>query len=268
MQLYQAFILSLVQAATEFLPVSSSGHLLFLKGLFHIEEMPIIFDIVIHVGSLVAILFFYRQRIIHTLRDAFQEIGKKQPEKSNIRFLFYIIISTIITFVLYMLFDDAIESRYQDPSILFVTFLFTSILLFLTRFIKGRSQSLKNKKNLLVPVLAGLFQGFAIMPGVSRSGSTISSLLFMNIKKEDAAFYSFFLAIPAILGALVFQIADLENLSFLKEEFVLVFMSFIVTTIGSYFFLFCLTWVLNKGKFWYFSIYTLGMAILSKILFT
>lgn len=267
MTLLESILLSFIQSATEFLPVSSSGHLLFMKGLFNLEKIPIIFDIIIHVGSLVSILIFYYQRILKLLSQLILEWRTGARQKPQTRFIIYIVISTLATMLIYVLFNDTIEAQYETPSVLAFTFLFTTILIFSTVFIsKNKSKSI-TQKGILLPIFAGFFQGLAILPGVSRSGSTISTLLHFNIKKEDAAFYSFFLAIPAILGALVFKITDLDSLSYLTDHWLLILISFFLTALFSFFFLFLLTWILSKGKLWYFSFYTLAMAITAWILF-
>ncbi len=267
MTFFEAIILSVIQSATEFLPVSSSGHLLFMKGIFHLEEIPIIFDVVIHVGSLTAILIFYHHRILNVVSETVMEWRNRAAKKPQTRFLIYIIISTFVTMGIYLLFNDTIEAQYETPAVLFYTFLFTSVLLFSTLFISPNTGKPVTQKGILLPLFAGFFQALAILPGVSRSGSTISTLLHFNIKKQDAAFYSFFLAIPAILGALAFKLTDLESISYLLNHWPLILISFVLSAIFSYFFLFLLNWILSKGKLWYFSFYTLLMAIISKILF-
>ena len=260
-------MLAFIQAATEFLPISSSGHLLFFKGLFHTEDIPILFDIIIHVGSLTAIILYYRKRITGTLSGAFREWQERQAFKPHSKMLLYIAISTAVTFLFYVLFKEAIEANYQSPSVLFVTYLVTTVILFLTYFSEKGMKSDLSQKKVTLAIVVGLFQGFAIMPGISRSGSTISPLLLMGIKREDAAYYSFFLAIPAILGALVFKVAELEGLDYLTAHLGIIALSFVISAFFSYLFLVLLTFVLKKGRFWIFSGYTLVLAILAFVLF-
>lgn len=264
---YYFLLLAFVQAATEFLPISSSGHLLFLKGLFGIEDIPILFDIMIHVGSLCAILIFYRRQLITILANAWREIREKRDDKPDLKMIFYISISTVVTLIFYVFFKDSIEARYQSPAVLPVTYTVTTVILFSTAWMTGAKTTSVLAKKIYLPIVVGLFQGLAIMPGISRSGATISPLLLMGIKREQATFYSFFLAIPAILGALVFKLSDLENLAYLSEHKGVIAASFVVSMLFSYLFLFLLTWVIRKGRFWIFSFYTLCMIILSVVLF-
>ena len=265
--MYHYILLSFIQAATEFLPVSSSGHLLFFKGLFHIQQIPIIFDIVFHVGSLTAILVFYGKRLVDMFKNAWLEQTERREQKSHSKMILYIAVSTCVTLLFYAMFKDPIETHYQSPSILFTTYAVTTVILCSTFFMRKAEGTHVSQKNMILPLTVGLFQGFAIMPGISRSGATISPLLLMGIKKEEAAYYSFVLAIPALLGAFVFKLSDLESITFLMEHVDIIVISFIVSVFFSYLFLAMLTFILKKGKFWLFAFYTLTMAVLSLIVF-
>ena len=269
MSLLHYLIISFIQAITEFLPISSSGHLLLYKGLFNINDIPIVFDIVVHIGSMVAIVVFYRQKIISMFTNSWSELLSKQEIKPNTKILFYIIFSTVVTFIFYVLFKKSIESLYQSPSILFVTFLFTSIILFFTCLSKQKERSLIYTSNwgIILPIIVGLFQGFAIMPGVSRSGATISPLLLMGIRREEAVFYSFCLAVPAILGAFISNLLKMENIAFISNNFKILIFSLIVSFVFSYVFLNILIYIVRQGRFWIFSFYTLLLAIISLIVF-
>ncbi len=267
MNFFYYIILSFIQAITEFLPISSSGHLLFLKGICNITDIPLIFDIIVHVASLCAIIIFYFQRIGDTLKKGVIELSTKKKRKNNVRFIIYIIISTTVTFLIYLFFKDFIESKYTSPSVLGYTFIITSIILFSTIFCKDRNNKNIEDRNLLVAIVAGIFQGLAILPGISRSGATISSLLLLRIKRKEAAYYSFFLAIPAILGALIFKLSELENVHFISGNLLVLIVSFIICAFFSYIFLKILIFIINKGKFWIFSVYTLILSIVSFIIF-
>jgi undecaprenyl-diphosphatase len=267
MHLLHCIILSIVQAVTEFLPISSSGHLLFLKGLFANKDIPVIFDIIIHLGSLIAIVTFYYKMIINTLKNSLGEMYLHRTERNNLLFLTYILISTFVTFLLFLFIKGPIEKAYQSPSVLFITYSITSIILFFTVFTEKKHKSEIIKKGIWVAVVVGLFQGLAIMPGISRSGSTIASLLIIGVKREEAVYYSFFLAIPAILGALFIELLEIENFNFVLTYKWTLILSFFISIICSYVFLKLLTLVIRNGKFWLFSFYTFFMAVLSFILF-
>jgi len=261
-------IISLIQAVTEFLPISSSGHLLFYKGIFAINDIHYVFDIIVHVASMLTIIVYYRKKIYYIFKYSYIELHEKQKVKSNSRFLSYIVISTLTTFIFYLFFSEFIETRMQSPSILFITFLLTSIILFITYFFNKREKSSIVNKGLLLPIIVGLLQGCAILPGFSRSGATIAPLLLMGIREEEAAFYSLFLACPAILGALIINIFNMENINFILQNSDVIVISFIIALVVSYIFIKMLLLILRKEKFWIFSFYTLLLAIMSLIFFS
>lgn len=267
MNFLHGLFLSFVQSATEFLPVSSSGHLLFLKGLLQFQDMPLIYDILMHVGSLVAVCIFYASKIRETLSGACVEIRQHLPERPQLRFIIYVGISSIVTFACYILFKDAIESKFETPSVLSVTFLITSAVLLSTRWL-GKRES-RNVRDMAwwFAVVIGLFQAMAILPGVSRSGTTISLMLLFSIRRDEAAYYSFMLFIPAALGALVFKLSDMSNVAYLLNNWSALLLSFIAASLFSYLFLTLLTWIVRRGRIWIFAFYTFALAGISWAVF-
>lgn len=260
------FVLAFVQAATEFLPVSSSGHLLFIKGLMHLEEIPILFDIVVHVGSLMAIVIYYRKGLKGTISALMKSRTAGDSDRSHRRFILFILVATIVTLFFYILFREHIEKHYRSPGNLVYTFGFTTCLLLATRIFRHAEPS-GSPGRLFLAVLVGLFQGLAIMPGISRSGSTIAPLLLYGVDREQAAFTSFTLAIPAILGALFFKVLQVENTAYLSSHGLLLGVSLVVSAGLSLLFLAFLVRIIKRGGFWLFSFYTAAMGVLSFILF-
>lgn len=267
MTLFQAFCFAFVQAATEFLPISSSGHLLFLKGIFGLEEIPILFDVIIHIGSLGAILFFFRYAIRNTVTLAVEDVKSKDYRGANFRMVLYVAISTIVTMIIFALFKDPIENALHHPSALKITYPIMTVILFSTFLTRKHQGSPVAKKNYLFPILLGLGQGLAIMPGISRSGTTISLSILTGVERKEATYYSFLLFIPAVLGALILQIMEIEDWLFFNENFAEIILAFLVSAIGGYLFLKFLTLIIKRNCFWMFGIYTLLMAVASFILF-
>ncbi|HHS12352.1 MAG TPA: undecaprenyl-diphosphate phosphatase [bacterium] len=255
------FILAIIQSATEFLPVSSSGHLLFYKTILRHPELPVIFDIIVHVGSLLAIAVYFHKRIMALVIGGLQELAEPKRTKENLRLWVYILISTGVTLTFYLFLKPVIELRYHEPRVLPLTFAFTGVVLILTR--KTQPAKQLTDRGILLPIAIGFFQGLAIMPGISRSGATIAMALFMGVKREEAGFYSFVLAIPAILGALVFKMTDIESLHFIRERAGWMAGAFLLSAAGSYLFLSLLTRVLKRGRFWRFGFYALAMSLVS-----
>ena len=196
MSIIEALILGLVQGITEFLPVSSSGHLVLLQKIFGITEPALLFNTAVHAGSLIAVLVVLREDIAKILRHIIQPMT------------FYIIIATIPLVIIALLFKDIIEEAFATAAFLGFAFLLTSALL----LISGRlPRTTKNAPNLIDALCIGIMQAAAIIPGLSRSGATISAGLCRRLNRDFAARFSFLLSIPAILGAVVLQIKNLAE---------------------------------------------------------
>jgi undecaprenyl-diphosphatase len=235
-------ILAIVQAATEFLPVSSSGHLAIISTLF--SKPNLFFFTALHIASLVAVLIFTRSEIkfLFTFSKEAKQMWK------------FLIIATIPAALVGFLFHNFIESTFSSFAFLACAFLFTSVILLLTKYHQSKSEI--NSKNSL---LIGLFQTIALFPGVSRSSMTISSGLFAGIPREQAAKFSFLLFIPLAIGAFVLELGDFYfNVSLA--------VSFMVCLVLSIVFLNVLVRIIKHGYFWMFSFYTLALAILCLVL--
>jgi undecaprenyl-diphosphatase len=201
MSIFEAIILGAVQGLTEFLPVSSSGHLVLLQNIFRISEPVLLFDTMVHAGTLVAVFAVLRQDIWNILRRPLQPLT------------FYLIFATIPTVVVALVFKEQIEKAFSSPLFLGFAFLITSVLLILSEILSHRSGRLKTQENMdwIDALTIGVLQAAAIIPGVSRSGSTLSGALSRKLDRNFAARFSFLLSIPAILGALVLQVKDITT---------------------------------------------------------
>lgn len=218
MDVIQAIILGIVQGLTEFLPVSSSAHLVFFQNILGTGP-SVAFDTVLHLGTLVAVVsFFWRDilsmikalvsSILDLFRGKFLEGVKEDVYK---RLVWLLVVGTIPAGVMGIAFKSEFEALFT--SILAVGFflLITGVLLWMSEHYKQGNKEVKEVsfKNALA---IGIFQGFAIAPGISRSGSTIAAGLFSGLNRELAARYSFLLSIPAILGAALVQVKDITTL--------------------------------------------------------
>ena len=214
MSVWQALILGIVQGATEFLPVSSSGHLVLLRNVFGISEPALLFDTAVHGGTMIAVIIVLRQDIWKILRRIFQPLT------------LYLIIATIPAVIVALLFRSQIESAFATGNFLGFAFLITSALLFFSeKFYRKNSAGsdlldgpvavrFQDEMRFTDALIIGLFQAVAIFPGISRSGATISAGLFRRLDRDFAARFSFLLSIPAIMGALVLQANDLIKFGF------------------------------------------------------
>jgi undecaprenyl-diphosphatase len=201
MTVFQAILLGAVQGLTEFLPVSSSGHLVLFQKIFGISEPTMFFDTLVHGGTLLAVFVVLRRDIWAILRRLIQPLTG------------YLILGTIPAVIVALAFSDAIEGAFQSGAFLGFAFLITSLILACAEILAKRVKVLKGKAemNWLDALIIGVLQAIAIIPGVSRSGSTLSASLARGLDRDFAARFSFLLSIPAILGALLLQIKDLAG---------------------------------------------------------
>jgi undecaprenyl-diphosphatase len=208
---FQAVILGIIQGLTEFLPVSSSGHLVLIQNLFGLKEPELLFDISLHVGTLIAIcvVFYDELRSIFLMLIRLPELirtsGGLKPvfaDNEEFRIAALIVVGSIPTAILGFMFHKIADYIFGAIWIVGLMLIVTGMLLWFTRRLPlgGRLLTQVSSKDALV---IGLVQGVAIIPGISRSGSTIAVALFLGVNRELAGRYSFLLSIPAILGALV-----------------------------------------------------------------
>ena len=219
MQPLQAVILGIIQGLTEFLPVSSSGHLVIFQQLFGLKEPELFFDICVHLGTLVAVIIFFRkeiQAIIISISRFVELYFKKKVsfvyifEDVDTKLAFLIVVGSIPTAILGFLFHKVADLLFSSVVIVGFMLLLTGFLLLSTRWIKKDGESITHF-SIKDALIIGLMQGIAIMPGISRSGSTIAIGLLLGLNRETAARYSFLLSIPAILGAGMLSLIDVSN---------------------------------------------------------
>jgi undecaprenyl-diphosphatase len=214
MDLMQAIILGAIQGLTEFFPVSSSGHLVIFQQMMGLKEPVLIFDISVHVGTLAAVFIFFFNDISNILKSLMRSIScrlRGQPEKlaeveiRDARMAWMLVAGSLPTALIGVGMHMISDVLYASLIIVGVSLLITGGILLGTRWISQEKESgsaLTIKQALLI----GTVQGLAVIPGISRSGSTIAAGLFLGVNRDIAIRYSFLLSIPAILGALVLQI--------------------------------------------------------------
>ena len=210
MTLGYALILGAIQGITEFLPVSSSGHLVIFQNLLGFREPQLLLDITLHLGTLAAVLIYFRKEISLLLKEAFASLrpssqeGHNHPVRLNQALIWWIIIGSIPTAIIGVLFKESFESMFASLTTVAIMLMVTGALLAATSFI-STSYCSRTQLNYPISIAIGAVQGLAIIPGISRSGSTISCALFCGLERELAGKFSFLLSVPAILGALVLQ---------------------------------------------------------------
>ncbi len=255
LDIIQAIVLSIIQGIAEWLPISSSGHLAILQYFFKFNDLS--FDVFLHFASILAVIFVFRKDIIELLNF---------KKKRNIRYLLLIIIAMIPAALTGYFLRDMISSIFSKIIFVGIFFMINGILIFSTKFIKeGKKikKTDKKRKNPSLPssLITGFTQIFALLPGISRSGSTISAGLFCGLKKEEAIKFSFLLAIPVVLGATIFEA---KNISMININIEMLTISFILAFLASLLSIFLVKKTITTNKFYIFGVYTfiLGLAVL------
>ncbi len=257
-------LLALVQGFTEILPISSSGHILVLENLMGLNT-SLTFSVFLHLGSLLAVFIFFHGEIKNLCLSFFSYIFKKNREEQttkNFHFIILLMIATIPAGIIGVLFNDAIDQIFYRPIFVILGFYITALLLFLIRYTKTKRtiEQMTWKDALYV----GLAQAIGIIPGISRSGITISALKSRNLDDDSAAHFSFFMLMPVTLGSFIVEVikvlkTPLENI---KTSILPISVCVIVSLIATYISLHLFLKLIKKGKLWYFSLYLITLATL------
>lgn len=249
MTTFQSIVLALVQGITEFLPVSSSGHLVLFQNLFGITDPPVFFDVLLHFGTLGAILIFLRKEIWLLIKNW----------KSNLNVWKLLIIGSIPAAILGYWVNNMIEEIFSSIKLVGLMWLIMGLILILTKKLKKDEEKEKLEEiKWSDAIIIGLFQTFALFPGISRSGSTIIGGLWRKLSAKTAFTFSFLLSIPAILGATGLQLIKngTDGVTLINGIFPM-----IMAGLVGYFSLKFLQKTLISQKFYLFGFYCLVMGI-------
>lgn len=269
MNIFEAIMQGIIQGLTEFLPVSSSGHLsLYQHFTGNSGEGALLFSAVLHLGTLVAVFTAFRKTIWELIKELgfmIKDIftGKfKWKEMNPPRRAIIMMIISLLMLIPFYIFKDFFEGVSEDSDIIVegICFLYTATILFFSdRCVKGNKKfgdiTVKNA------VTVGAFQGVALLPGVSRSGSTISGGLFCGFERETAVQYSFIMGIPAILGGCLLQVKDAVDQKAMDIEPLNFAVGFIVSAIVGICAIKMVNWLVKSDKFKIFAVYTLILGV-------
>lgn len=260
MTILQAVILGIVQGLTEFLPVSSSGHLVLVEHLLRVPASDdITFEVFVHFGTLVSVVVVLWNDIVQITRSFLEALKKpdvvvKYRENEYFRLAIFIIVGSIPAAIVGIKFEESVSAAFTDPKLVAVMLVLTGLVLFLTRLV---SESGRRRIGIVSALVIGIAQAVAIVPGISRSGSTISAGMFLKIPPLQAARFSFLLSVPVIAGATLLKtIGIFENgVSF---DYLLPILIGTVVSFGSgYFAIKFLLRIVEKGRFSVFAFYCL-----------
>ncbi|SHL04650.1 undecaprenyl-diphosphate phosphatase [Fibrobacter sp. UWEL] len=278
----ESIILGLLQGLAEFLPISSSGHLVLGEKLLNMKEAGMFFDIMLHAGTLLSIFVVFRKKIVDMI------VGCIRRDPAQLKEVGYIVLASIPTAIIGIGFKKPLESLFENPKAVCCAMLFTATLLFVSQWGKTGSKHPDNdgvQMNWWRALVTGVVQGVACIPGISRSGSTISGMIFLGVNRKYAGEFSFLMSIPAVGGAALLDcikwikcqdpetvaryaiekpekaLACADASGFTPELLVGMIVAFIFGIIA-------LKWLMafvQKGKFHYFSYYLWAAGILGLI---
>ncbi len=270
MDLIQAILLGLLQGITEFLPVSSSGHLALARAFLGSEIMPgITFEIVVHFGSFCSIAVYYRRTLITMISDILKSFSpsgiqeKRYITDYNTRLAYVILLSMIPAMIVGFTLKDPIEGLFLNPVFVSSMLLITGTFLFSTKFFGRPDKDVNASRGLLM----GVAQSFAILPGISRSGFTISVGLFSGISRANVANFSFLMVLPVLAGAMLLELIEIMETGIETAAVLSLAAGFLTSFISGYFALKYLIILLKKEKFHYFAYYCWGLGIFGIIFF-
>ncbi len=270
-----AIMMGILQGLTEFLPVSSSGHLVMFQHLaeFNPESADMmLFDLAVHVGTVASILYFYRKSVHKFAGGLLRDSGRLCEPRTLIskspawRFAILALTSTFATGVVYVICKKTIESAFENPNYVSCCWLITACVLFITDLKKGHSRKIKDF-TVMCALLIGLAQGIAILPGISRSGSTICACLLLGLHRRWAGEFSFLIGVIAILGATLIESIDFFSQANASMPWGPVIAGSAASGITGFLALSLLMWVVKNAKLKIFAIYLIVAAIASLVYF-
>jgi undecaprenyl-diphosphatase len=247
----QAIILGIIQGLTEFLPISSTGHLFLGRVLFDLQDAGLFLDTMLHIGTLIAVFVIYREELISIIKNPFSKLS------------FILLVGTIPAVVVGLLFKDYFEEISRSGVTIGWEFLITGAFLWFSDNIKNGYKKMKDISYVDAFVI-GTFQSVAIFPAISRSGLTIAAGLFRKLDRETAAYFSFLLSIPAIAGAILFQSIDLVGGVHPEISIFSLFIATIASGIAGYIAVKWMISYLQRGSLKVFAMYVwiLGLIVL------
>jgi undecaprenyl-diphosphatase len=259
---FNAVLLGFAQGIAEFLPISSSGHLVLLSKWFAIKNASLHVDLILHLATLLSIIVYYHKDIVQLIKSVIMFRDESLAEQRQLSF--YIIVASIPTAVIGLLLKDVVEHELRAIGWVALFLIVTG--LFNIGISRLSKKSYTSHFSLIKVVFIGIIQGLAVLPGISRSGSTTFLAMFMRIDAKRAMDFSFILSIPAVLGAVILDFDVLlaitsggVSMGFLVTSFMLAFLSgLLAIRIFKY--------LLKKDKFLYLGVYCISLGIVSLIL--
>jgi len=261
MDIFKAVLLGIIQGLTEFLPISSSGHLVIGSEILNFHEPGIAFEVFLHCGTLVAVIIAFRQELLQMVRSLFVSpaVRSSDPELDrSFHWNINIVVATLPAVVVGLFLKDSIDRIFDTIVITYSMLALTGVIMLLTRLLQDKGAVINWPRSLVI----GVAQAMAIMPGLSRSGSTIFTGMLVGVNRETAARFSFIMSIPAILGAVVLKSGDLLANPPSSEQVVGMLSGTAASVVSGYAAIVLLMRVVRRGKLHWFGYYCLVVSAL------
>lgn len=270
MSIIDALILGIVQGLTEFLPISSSGHLVLARELLNLgQSKSIAFEVFVHFGTFISVILIFWKDIKQILNVFIKGILNPLKikilfkENDDFRLAIFILIGSVPAGLVGIMFDKEIEMLFGDPKFVSVMLLITGAIIYITKFANPREES---KVGFWSSILIGIAQSIAIIPGISRSGITISTGLFSGVSRVNSAKFSFLLSLPVILGATILKTAEVFSDPNLLDDIFVLIIGTISAAVSGYLAIRLVINLLMHKKFNWFSFYCFVVAIIGILL--
>ena len=270
-------IMGFIQGLTEFLPVSSSGHIVLTSAIYKLltgqdfsvaANEEIFFDIMLHFGTLVAICLYFRKEIAEIFRAFFVALKTKNFDNYNAMLPVYMLVGTFFTCIIVYPIKDFCEKLVSMPAIVGIMLCITGGILLISELLAKKFTQRISKVNMKKSILIGIAQGLAVIPGISRSGSTIAMALSQGVDRVSAAKYSFLLSIPVILLAVIYHIPEVLNLDAITSiSWLPILAGTLVAMVVGYFCIKYFIAFLNKFSLNVFAYYCFAIGIFTFVYF-
>lgn len=270
MTILQAILLGIIQGLTEFLPISSSAHLVIIPFLlrWEIPAAPaFVFNVLVQLGTLVAVIVYFWNDLIRIAKSFIEGLWTRQPFRaSQSRLGWYILLATIPAGVFGLLIKDQVEAAFNSPLATGIFLLCTAVILTIAERLTKNNRSL-DKINWLDALVMGIFQAISVFPGISRSGSTMTGGLLRNIDRPSAARFSFLMSIPIMIAAGGLAVLDLLEIPNLSSQIAPVAVGFLAAAVVGYLSIRWLLAYLTRHSFYSFAIYCVIAGLLTIVVF-
>jgi undecaprenyl-diphosphatase len=257
MTVFQAVVLGLVQGLAEFLPISSSAHLVLVPWVFRWPDPGLAFDVALHVGTLVAVLWYFRDEWVRLTQSAFALLRTRRVDTEEKRRLLQIVVATIPAAIGGLLLEDYAESTFRSPTLIAITLMVMGVVLWAADRYAPRDRPL-GSMTLRDAVLIGLAQVFALVPGVSRSGSTMTAGRALRLDRQAAAMFSFLMSMPITAAAAVLKVPALLR----SDDLTMLVVGILASAASGWLAIAVLLRYLSKHSFGVFALYRLALGAL------